>query len=157
MHLQLVGVKQFITVAAPSLGWHDVLPVVRLDGGVGGDHEVVLVEIILLSTPPAAVVHQHAHAVFGRVPLDLLRPLYDGHHGADHQRASHPTLRLALRRRRGAAARRRCWGAEAARGDDERDALDGLPHPHLVSEDATARGGGLLRQRPREPLLLEAQ
>jgi hypothetical protein len=39
--------------------------------------------------------------------------------------------------------RRRCseaWGPEMACGEDERDGLDGLPHPHLVGE--TGHGGG---------------
>ena len=56
VHLQVVGVKQFVAVLAPDLGWHDVLPVVRLNGGVGGDDEVVVVEVELVRAPLGAVV-----------------------------------------------------------------------------------------------------
>ena len=56
VHVQLVGVKQFVAVLAPDLGWHDVLPVVRLDGGVGGDDEVIVVEVELMRAPLGAMV-----------------------------------------------------------------------------------------------------
>lgn len=96
MNLHLVGVKQFVAVLAPNLGRHDVPPVVGLKGGVGSDGEVVLVEVGLVKGPLGAGVLQHAHAALGRVLLDLLHPLRDGHGGAEDERAPDPPHRGAV-------------------------------------------------------------
>mmetsp|Transcript_10022 Transcript_10022/g.29675 ORF Transcript_10022/g.29675 Transcript_10022/m.29675 type:complete len:621 (+) Transcript_10022:1042-2904(+) len=156
---------------------------VVLDRVVRREHHVVAGEDVWQRLALRAVVRADRQRAGGGPALDLGLPLlerddrHDDEGAAPHQLLAHGRLRHVFRRRRRrgdgggahrrlalALARRRVRGGRRAGHpisgpplEEERDGLQGLAHPHLVCEDASADRALLLRAQPAEPLLLVRQ